>query len=163
MKKMSEQSCRLKKWLKENDVTSDFLYFDNNVHTVEQAVKESGHPVERFTKSIVLLSSERIERSVIIAMVPADNRVSTERVRKALQLEERPVIANEVESLEYLNQNLGGNSPLNAKKATVLIDPEVFTKDWILTGGGDDRSLVRISTDELKRVVDFTVERVRKY
>jgi prolyl-tRNA editing enzyme YbaK/EbsC (Cys-tRNA(Pro) deacylase) len=83
-------------------------------------------------------------------------------VRKALALAQRPRIATASESETLLGQQIGGNSPLNADNARVLIDPEVLAMDWILTGGGDARSLVRISIAELRRVVGFTEARVRK-
>ena len=51
---------------------------------------------------------------------------------------------------------------LNAGAATVLVDPQVLGKEWIVTGGGDDRCLVRIAIAELRRVVDHTEARVRK-
>jgi len=66
------------------------------------------------------------------------------------------------ESEEYLGQQLGGNSPLNAPNAIILIDPKVLEREWILIGGGDDRSLVKISIAELERVVTYVEARVRK-
>jgi prolyl-tRNA editing enzyme YbaK/EbsC (Cys-tRNA(Pro) deacylase) len=66
------------------------------------------------------------------------------------------------ESLKLTGQQAGGNSPLNPGQATVLIDPVVLERDWLVTGGGDDRSLVRISVAELRRVAVFTEARVRK-
>jgi prolyl-tRNA editing enzyme YbaK/EbsC (Cys-tRNA(Pro) deacylase) len=140
-------------------VRAEFLSFETSVHTVAEAVTASGYPEERFTKSIVMIGpADR----VMIAMVPGDTRASTERVRKALGLSERPRIAEAEEIERHLGQLMGGNSPLNASGAEVFIDPKVFEKDWIITGGGDDRSLVRIPTEELRRVVDHTEVRVRK-
>ncbi|NQU64100.1 MAG: hypothetical protein HQ517_07440, partial [SAR324 cluster bacterium] len=53
-------------------------------------------------------------------------------------------------------------SPLNAPHAIILIDPKLLEQDWVITGGGDDRHLVKISTEELKRVIDYTEARVRR-
>ena len=156
---MSKESQSIQDWLSQNDVDSEHIKFQQSVHTVDEAVKISGHPVECFTKSIVMLDSNN---KLIIAMVPASFRASTERVRKALDLIERPRTVTADESEQMLGQKVGGNSPLNASQATILIDPKVFERDWILTGGGDDRSLVKISTEELKRVINFQEARVRK-
>ncbi len=156
---MSEFSDRIRQWLHEHQVDAEVLSFGENVHTVQEAVEVSGYPVERFTKSIVMLTAEG---GVVVAVVPAVARASTDRVRKALRLSDRPRIATSEESERYLCQQIGGNSPLNAPDATVLIDPKVLEKEWILTGGGDDCSLVKISIDELKRVVKYTEARVRK-
>ena len=73
------------------------------------------------------------------------------------------VVANEAETLNLLNQDIEGTSPLSVDNAKVLIDPKVFNADWIFTGGGDSSSFVKISTDELKRVVDYSVEKVSAF
>lgn len=156
---MSELSDKMKQWIEQKKVDAEMLGFEGSVHSVQEAVAVSGYPVERFTKSIVMLTSD--ER-LVIALVPADARASTERVRKALDLTDRPRIVTAEESERYLGQQLGGNSPLNAPNATILIDPKVLERDWILTGGGDDRNLVKIPVAELKRVVTYTEARVRK-
>jgi prolyl-tRNA editing enzyme YbaK/EbsC (Cys-tRNA(Pro) deacylase) len=156
---MSDSSNRIKRWIEDNTVNAEMLSFSERVYTVEEAVTVSGYPIERFTKSIVMITSD--ER-LVIALVPADARASTDRVRKALGLIDRPRIVTAEESERYLGQQLGGNSPLNAPNATILIDPKVLERDWILTGGGDDRNLVKIPVAELMRVVTYTEARVRK-
>jgi Cys-tRNA(Pro)/Cys-tRNA(Cys) deacylase len=156
---MSDASNRVKRWIEDNNVDAEMLGFADSVHSVQEAVAVSGYPVERFTKSIVMLTSDD---SLVIALVPADARASTERVRKALGLTDRPRIVTAEESERYLGQQLGGNSPLNAPNASILIDPKVLERDWVLTGGGDDRNLVKIPVAELKRVVIYTEVRVRK-
>lgn len=156
---MSAARERLAAWLARERVDAELLDFDASVRSVAQAVAVSGHPVERFTKSIVMVSAGG---RPIVAVVPAEHRASTERVRKALGLAERPRVASAEESESLLGQQLGGNSPLAAGDAAVLVDPLVLARDWILTGGGDDRTLVRIATAELRRAVPFTEARVRK-
>jgi prolyl-tRNA editing enzyme YbaK/EbsC (Cys-tRNA(Pro) deacylase) len=156
---VSTEAQRMQEWLRRNAVQAQLTRFDQRVHSVEEAVRVSGHPVERFTKSIVMLSSDG---RVIVAVVPATHRASTERVRKALALEQRPRIATPEESEALLGQRVGGNSPLNAGAATVLVDPFVLEQEWFVTGGGDDRCLVTITTEELRRAVSFREVRVRK-
>ena len=156
---MSKYSDRIMNFLDENNIKAEFLKFDKSVHSVQEAVEVSGFPIERFTKSIVMLTSDD---DIVIAMVAAENRASTERVRKALNLSLRPRLVSAEESEKYLGQQLGGNSPLNALNAKVLIDQKVLEKDWVLMGGGDDQSLVKIPIGELKRVVTYTEVRVRK-
>jgi prolyl-tRNA editing enzyme YbaK/EbsC (Cys-tRNA(Pro) deacylase) len=156
---MSEFSKRIKEWLRDNRVDAQVLEYPQSVHSVNEAVATSGYPVERFTKSIVMLTADD---RVVIAMVPADSRASTERVRKTLNLAERPRVATVGEVEARLGQQIGGNSPLNAPGATILIDPRVLEREWILTGGGDNRTLIKIRVDELTRVVTYSAARVRK-
>lgn len=155
---MSEVADRIEAWLRENEVEAEFLRFASSVHTVDEAVAESGIPIEHFTKSIALVTDSG---HAIVAVVPADSRASTERVRKALDLVERPRVATASESEAKLGQQLGGNCPFGVGGATVLVDPRVMAREWVVVGGGDDRSLVRISTAELRRAVHFTEVRVR--
>lgn len=156
---MSVYSERIKAFLDRASVDASFLEFPERVHTVDEAVEVSGYPVERFTKTIVMVAEND---QIILAVVPASRRASTERVRKALALNQRPKIATGVQSETKLGQKLGGNTPINADGATIIIDPKVLEREWILVGGGDDRSLVKISVAELKRVVTFVEARVRK-
>ncbi len=156
---MSQYSDRIMSFLSKNTIKAEFLKYDKSVHSVQEAVEVSGIPVEKFTKSIVMLTSDN---TIVIAVVAAESRASTERVRKALNLSLRPRLASAEESEKYLRQQLGGNSPLNAFKAKVLLDQKVLEKDWVVVGGGDDQSLVKISIEELKRVVPYTEVRVRK-
>ncbi|MBM9606108.1 aminoacyl-tRNA deacylase [Desulfopila inferna] len=157
---MTVYSRRLQDWLHHNNVKAELLSFDKSVHSVEEAVAVSGYPVERITKSIVMLTAA--DDTIVIAMVPASKRVSTERVRKYLQLKERPLIADAELIEKRIGQQAGGNSPLSAGDAIILLDPELLQMDWILTGGGDDRHLVKISIEELRKAVPHKVTRVRK-
>lgn len=156
---MTEPSQRLHDWLLSHQINAELLSFDESVHSVEQAIAVSGHPIERITKSIVMLTAEN---HLLIAMVPAKFRASTERIRKQLQLDERPRPATAEEIEARTGQRAGGNSPLNVPDAKILIDPKVLDNEWILTGGGDDRHLIKIPINELKRAVTFTEARVRK-
>jgi len=156
---MTTYSQRIKDWLQNNNVDAELLSFEESVYSAQDAVLVSGHPIERISKSIVMLTSTD---DLIIAMVPAKNRASTERVRKFLDLGERPRIANAEEIEKHTGQKAGGNSPLNSPNALILVDPKILENDWIVTGGGDDRHLIKISTDELRRVIVFKVARVRK-
>ena len=156
---MSKYSDRIKRFLDDNNIQAEFLEFDKSVHSVQEAVDVSGFSIDKFTKSIVMLTDDD---DLVIAVVPAENRVSTERVRKALNLPQRPRGINADESEKLLGQQLGGNSPLNAPEAKIFIDPKVLGKDWVLMGGGDDQCLVKIPIKELTRVVTYVEARVRK-
>ena len=154
---MSAES--LSEWLKENDVEAEILSFDKSVHSVEDAIRVSGFPLEQITKSIVMVDETG---SMLMALVPAKFRASSERVRKCLGHNERPRIADADEVFETLGQKIGGNAPLNLGKVNLLVDPLIFDQEWIIVGGGDDRHLIHIKSEELKRLTPFIEARVRK-
>ena len=159
LNEMTKYSKRIQDWLQEKNVKAELLSFEESVHSVEDTMVATGFPVERISKSIVMMTSTA---NLIIAMVPAENRASTERVRKFLGLDERPRMATPEEIEMQTGQQVGGNSPFNSPKARILIDPKLLEKDWVVTGGGDDKHLVKISIEELKRVIDYTEARVRR-
>ncbi len=156
---MTKYSQRIKDWLHQKNVSAELLSFEKSVHSVEETMAVTGYPIERITKSIVMVTPTE---KFIIAMVPATSRASTERVRKFLKIDERPRLASAEEIETVIGQMPGGNSPFNAFNAMVLIDPKLLEQDWVITGGGDDKHLVKITTEELKRVVTYTETRVRK-
>lgn len=156
---MSIYSQRIKNWLDKRQVNAEFLGFDQSVHSVAEAVAVSGYPENRFTKSIVMVDADN---QPIIAVVCAEHRASTDRVRKAMGLADRPAIASPDQTEALLNQQTGGNTPLNADQALILIDPKVLEKDWVIVGGGDNRHLVKIKLETLRGNVEFTEVRVRK-
>ena len=146
-------------WLIAHQATAEFLRFAASVHTVEEAVSVSGQPAGRITKSIAMVTASG---ALVIAVVPAASRASTERVRKVLGIAARPRLATAEETEQRLGQQLGGVSPFDARDATVIVDPQVLAQDWVLTGGGDALSLVKIDIAELTRLVSYTEARVRK-
>ncbi|MCP5265074.1 MAG: GNAT family N-acetyltransferase [Burkholderiaceae bacterium] len=152
-------AARIAAWIRAHQVPAEMLEFAQSVHSVADAVAASGHPVERITKSLVMLGEDGV---LVVAMVPATHRASLERVRKALGLGQRPRLATAEEIEARTGQRAGGNSPLNLSDARIVIDPAIFERDWILTGGGDDRHLVRIPTQALRRFVHFVEARIRK-
>lgn len=156
---MGEHADKIEAWLRDVGAEAEFIRFDTSVHTVDEAVSASGIDIAHFTKSIAMITDSG---QPVLAIVPADSRASTDRVRKALKLSERPRIATAEESEEKLGQKLGGNCPFNVASATVIVDPNVANREWAVLGGGDDKSLVKISIAELRRVVSFTEARVRR-
>ncbi len=156
---MTVYSARIRDWLQEKKANAEILSFEKSVHSVEETMAVTGYPIERITKSIVMLTPAD---QLVIAVVPAKYRASTERVRKYLGLDKRPRMATPEEIERHLGQLVGGNSPFNVPQAKILIDSKLFEMEWIITGGGDDKHLVKISTIDLRRIVTFSEARVRK-
>lgn len=64
---MTKYSENIKRWLEENEVASEFLSFDQSVHSVKEAVEVSGYPLENFTKTILMIGESG---ELIVAVVP---------------------------------------------------------------------------------------------
>jgi prolyl-tRNA editing enzyme YbaK/EbsC (Cys-tRNA(Pro) deacylase) len=96
----------------------------------------------------------------IVAIVKGGDRASTKRVAKALNIE-RPRTATPEEILEKTGYPCGG-TPSFGYKSKFLIDPKVMEKQIVFSGGGSEKSLLKISTKEIQRVSHGKIVRVRK-
>lgn len=79
---------------------------------------------------------------------------------KVLNIESlRPATPDEI--LLYTGYPCGG-TPSFGFDATFIIDPKVLEQAYIYTGGGSERSLIKISSNVLQQANDVLVGRVRK-
>lgn len=123
---------------------------------MEECVNVTGFPIELITKSVVMI----LEGKCIIGLVPAKFRVSTSRVAKILNIE-RPNVADKSKTLELTGYPIGG-VPFIGYPAIRLVDPKIMDLEYIYTGGGSDRSLLKLDTAEIERLPNTTIARIRK-
>lgn len=97
---------------------------------------------------------------LIVAIVKGNNRASTTRVAKSLNIE-KPRLANGNEIIEHTGFPPGG-VPSFGFQAKFLVDPKVTNMDVIYTGGGSENSLVKINVQDLLRINQGTVIKVSK-
>jgi len=154
---MKQYEERLKKFLQENNIQGEHLSFNQSCHSVEDASKAVNANADDFVKSICMIDSKE---NLIVAIVKGEDRASTSRVSKALNIE-RPRIATPDEILQKTGYPCGG-IPSFGYDAKFLIDQRVMEKDIVYTGGGSENSLVKISTKELQKANNGIIARVRK-
>ena len=154
---MNEYEEKLKNFIKANNLQAEHLSFTQSCHSVEDAAKAANAKPEEFVKNICMIDSEG---NLIVAIVKGEDRASTSRVAKALDIE-RPRIAGPEEILEKTDYPCGG-TPSFGYGAKFLIDPKVMERDIVYSGGGSQNSIVRISTKELQKANNGVVARVRK-
>lgn len=154
---MDEHEARLKRYIDENGITCEQLFFEKSCHSVEEAAATANADPEDFVKNICMVDAEG---GVIVAIVKGEDRASTSRVAAALGIE-RPRVASPDEMLEKTGYPCGG-TPSFGFDATFLIDPRVMEKEIVYSSGGSGKSLMRISPDEMQRANKGKVVRVRK-
>ena len=154
---MNPYEQKLVKFVEENMIEGEHLIFEVSCHTVDEAAKAATAKREDFVKSICMIDNEN---NLIVAIVKGEDRASTSRVGKALGIE-RPRAATPDEILDRTGYPCGG-TPGFGYAARFLIDPNVFEKDFVLTGGGSENSLLKISPSALKRANNGEVVRIRK-
>jgi Cys-tRNA(Pro)/Cys-tRNA(Cys) deacylase len=147
---------RLRSCIEDQHITAEHLCFERSCHSVADAAQAAGVSEEDFVKSICLVDEQD---RLVVAIVKGEHRVSRGRVGKALSVQ-RPRLADSVEILERTGYPCGG-TPAFGFAAVFLVDPKVMEMDIVYSGGGSDRSLVRIAPDELLRANQGRVVRIR--
>lgn len=147
---------KLKRYILTNNIDAQQYIFESPCHTVMEAASAANASPSDFIKCICLLS---VDDNLIAAIVKGEDRVSTSRVAKALNMV--PRIATPEEILTKTGYLCGG-IPAFGYEAIFLIDPTVMESEFVYTGGGSPHSLTKISTVELYRLNKGQIVRVRK-
>jgi prolyl-tRNA editing enzyme YbaK/EbsC (Cys-tRNA(Pro) deacylase) len=154
---MNEFEKKIREYMQENGIDAEHLIFEESCHSVPEAAAAAKAEIDEFVKNICMIDSEG---KLIVAIVKGEDRASTSRVAKALGIE-RPRIANADEMLEKTCYPCGG-TPSFGYNAIFLIDERVMEKEVVYSGGGSQRSLIKISTEELQRANKGRIVRIRK-
>ncbi len=154
---MKQYEEKLKNFIKDNNVQCEYLQFEQSCHSVAEAADAAKVQPDDCVKNICLIGSDD---QLIVAIVRGDDRVSTSRVGKALAIE-RPRIATPEEILEKTGYPCGG-TPSFGYQAEFLIDPAVMERDVVLSGGGSEYALIKISPEELLKINKGRILRIRK-
>ncbi|MDD3656736.1 MAG: YbaK/EbsC family protein [Atribacterota bacterium] len=154
---MNQYEKKLQKFIKDNHIQCEYLQFDQSCHSVLEAARAANVDPDDCVKNICLIDAED---HLIVAIVKGDDRVSTSRVGRALNIE-RPRTATPDEILKKTGYPCGG-TPSFGYQAEFLVDPAVMEKNIILTGGGSEYSLIKISPKELQKKNNGKVVKIRK-
>jgi prolyl-tRNA editing enzyme YbaK/EbsC (Cys-tRNA(Pro) deacylase) len=147
---------RLFTYLTQEKICAVHIIFPESIHTVEDCVRVSGYPIEQITKSIILIGRED---ETIVGLVQAQYRVSTKRVGELLDISP-PAVATPEEALERTGYPVGG-MPCLGYDAQLVVDSHIFNLEYFHTGGGTDRSLLRMTPHHLYQL-DPVIGRIRK-
>ncbi|HDR6248375.1 TPA: YbaK/EbsC family protein [Bacillus cereus] len=154
---MSPYDLKIKEYLNETKINAEHLILNASCHSVEEAAKAVNAYKEEFVKNICMMDQNG---NLIVAIVKGEDRASTSRVSKALNIA-RPRLATENEVLEGTGYQAGG-VPSFGYRAEFSIDPRVTELTYIFTGGGSPNSLVKITVEDLLKVNKGIVVRIRK-
>jgi Cys-tRNA(Pro)/Cys-tRNA(Cys) deacylase len=148
---------KLKAFMKEKGIDGDHLTFSQSCHSVAEAAAAAGVTPEDFVKSICMVDGE--ER-LIVGIVKGEDRASTSRVSKALNVSAvRTATPDEV--FGKTGYPCGG-IPSFGYPARFLVDPKVMEMEFVYMGGGSESSLVKIKPSEIIKGNGGEVLRIRK-
>ena len=143
--------------MRANGIGGAFLSFRESCHTAAEAASAAGVTPRDIVKSICMLDASGY---LIVAIVRGDDRASTSRVARSLGIE-RPRTAD-AEAIPDRTGYPCGGTPAFGYPARFLVDPRVMERGEVYAGGGSDRSLVRLSPQELQKANQAEVVRVRR-
>ena len=149
--------ARLKRFILGKGILAEHMRFDQSCHSVDDAAKAANAARDSFVKNVCMIDSEG---NVFVCIVKGEDRVSKARVSQLLQTE-KPRMMDAGEVLEKTGYPAGG-TPSFGYNASFLVDERVMEKDFVLSGGGSENSLVRISPKELLKANNGRVARIRE-
>lgn len=157
MRMLEPQEERLKQYIEKHQIPAEHLIFATSCHTAAEAAESAGATLEDLVKNVCLVTEAG---QFVVAIVKGPDRVDAGRIATLLGCK-KPKHATAEAVLERTGYAVGG-VPSFGYEATILIDELVMEKPWVLTGGGSDRSLVRIAPEVLLQASKGQVAVIRK-
>lgn len=157
MRELEPQESKLHAYIQQRGIPAEHLIFETSCHTAAEAAHSAGATLEDLVKNVCLVTDTGI---FAVAIVKGEDRVDDKRVAAFLDAKKAKHATAEA-VLAHTGYAVGG-VPSFGYTAPILIDERVMEKQWVLTGGGSDRSLVRIATEALVEASGGQVTVVRK-
>lgn len=157
MRPLEPQEEKLQQYMRQNGIEAEHLIFNSSCHTAAEAAESAGATLEDLVKNVCFVTEAG---RFVVVIVKGEDRVDAKRVA-ALTGSKKPKHAPAEAVMAHTGYAVGG-VPSFGYEAQILIDERVLERPWILTGGGSDRSLVKVAVPELIRASGGQVETVRK-
>jgi len=148
---------KLRSFMTEKGIVADHLTFSQSCHSVAEAAQAAGATAHDFVKNICMVDGTG---QLIVGIVKGEDRVSTSRVGKILNMEGIRTATPE-EILGKTGYPCGG-TPSFGYPGIFLVDQKVLEMEYVYTGGGSGRSLVKIRPREIIKGNMAEVVRIRK-
>lgn len=133
--------------------------FDDEVSTVEEAVRVTGSPPSEIIKTLIV----KVDEGYAAVVITGDRKVVLSRVAKLLRT--RSIRLADSDEVRYVTGfDVGGVSPLSdcVRTLRIVLDRGVVERSWVWCGGGDPRSLAYVSVQDLVRVLQPIVADVSR-
>ena len=148
---------RIKAFLDNTQAKYNHIIYTNKCHTVLEASKSAGEDIENFVKNICLLDEQK---NLIVAILLAKNRANLKKISAIVNAKKLNMVPfTEVE--RYTSYPAGG-VPSFGFDAKFLVDKDVLNRSFIITGGGDEYSLIKIATKEIVKLNSATVCEIKE-
>ncbi len=148
---------KLQHFIRAHNIQGEHLRFRESCHSVQEAAHAARVPVDSFVKNICMIDASG---NLVVAIVKGEDRASTSNVAALLQNMKLRVASPE-EILEKTGYPCGG-TPSFGYRAQFFIDERVMEKEVVYSGGGSEKSLIKISPHELQRANSGKIAKIRR-
>jgi Cys-tRNA(Pro)/Cys-tRNA(Cys) deacylase len=148
---------KLVSYIQSNGIPAEHLIFTKSCHSVAEAAQALNVKVEDIVKNICLISNND---ELVVVILNGGDKLDFQKVKKCLNMY-KPRMATSEEILEKVGYPCGG-TPSFGYDAKFLIDLNVFKNEIIYSGGGSEKSIVKIRPQDLKRFNNGIVVDIHK-
>jgi len=154
---MESFELKLIEFIKHNKIQCENFHFKNSCHSVQEAAKVANIQVEDLVKNVCFIGPNK---ELIVAIVSGTKRASITRIEKLLNL--TGIHTATVSEVLKLTGYPAGGVPSFGYPATYIIDEQVMEKEIVYSGGGCEKSLVKVSPKEMQKQNKALIARIRK-
>lgn len=147
----TEHEEKLKQYIKENNIKAEQIFFQELVDhksNVVNSIRERDINFHDIVKTVVFLdlNKELEYGNAVVAIVPAEFRVSKEKLKKVSNSNVK--IASQEQVLILTSYPAGGVPPFGFKTRFYL-DENAKNKNIVYAGGGSQRTLIKTTIKEI--------------
>lgn len=150
----------LAQYIEEEGIAAEIVFLEEITPTVEAAAEAVGvHPREIGKSLLFMIKEGEDEYRPLLVISNGLSRVGYKKLAAHLNVSRRRVrIANPRQVKAVTGYEVGTVPPFGHRQPLdTLLDESVVTLDEIYAGGGTINALVRLSVEELQRVLDAEV------
>lgn len=155
---------RLAQYIEQHAIAATLVQPDRATPTVAQAAVALGCQPEQIIKSVLFLVNDGQPADQVLVIANGVRPVDFRKLADVLKVGRKRIrLAPAAVVLVSTGYPAGGVPPFGfSQRLPTYIDSNVFKQDVIYGGGGDDRTMLRITPAELLRVTGGQVVDVRQ-
>ncbi|MGV8171866.1 MAG: aminoacyl-tRNA deacylase [Candidatus Woesearchaeota archaeon] len=137
----------IQRYISENNIVLERMIFEEDVKTAEESSKYTGARPESNVKTVLFLDKDKRVYSVIARCM---DKVDVKKLQATFDKKIYFMPWSEVE--KYVGYPVGGVPPFGYD-ARFVVSSDLGDNEDVYAGGGTERSIIKISIKELKRII----------
>ncbi len=147
-------STRAIRFLKLHRLAFEILHYEHLIKGAEFAAQATGMPLERTVKTLVV---ETGSKRYALVLVSGERRLDLKRLARALSVK-RAQLVDRSTAERLTGYHVGGISPFGLRQGLpVVMDAAIMGWDDILINGGQRGMMLKMSPEDIRRVLNCLV------